>query len=177
MQQKQKPFLSYGIISAIVTILFLVLLYMGGVEWFVSPVAYFGWAIPIVFAVIAALAQKKLNGGYLNFSDALKGIFLVFVLNALGSTLFSYIMFNFVDVPFREALSQKTAEMMEEMMRKFGASDDDIDKAVEDSFKGNPYSAGKMALGFAFTCIIWFIIALIVAAIVKRRKPEFPEAS
>ncbi|MGB8193237.1 MAG: DUF4199 domain-containing protein, partial [Chitinophagaceae bacterium] len=163
MKQKQKPFVAYGIVSAIVAILFLLVLYLGGIKWFMHPVAYFGYLFPIVLAAIAAQKQKELNGGYLNFSEALKGVFLVFVITAAATTLFSFILFNYIDVAFREALNQRAAEVAGEFMRKFGASEDDIDKAMEEAMSGNPNSPGKMLLGFAFYCIIWFIIALIVA--------------
>jgi hypothetical protein len=177
MKQNPNPFVTYGIIAAISSILFMLILYMGGVKWFVHPVAFLGYVIPIVFAVIAAITKKRQNEGYLNFGEALKGVFLVFVISAIGSSLFSYVMFNFVDIPFREALMQQTAETTRELMEKFGAPEEEIDKAIEQSFSGNPYSLGKIFLGFAIACIIWFIIALIVAAIVKRTKPEFPESS
>lgn len=177
MEKKQNVFVAYGIISAVVVIIFYVLLYLGGIKWFLNPIAYLGYAIPIVIAVLASVKQKKLNGGYLTFGDALKGVFLVFVLTGLGSTIFQYLLFNFIDIPFREAVAQKTAEMSEQMMRNFGMKDDDIDKATEEILSGNSYSAGKMALGFAFGCIISFIISLIIAAIVKKKKPEFADSS
>ena len=176
MEKKQNVFVTYGIISAIIVVVFYVLLYLGGIEWYLSPVAYIGYALPIIVAVLAAVKQKKLNGGYLPFGEALKGVFLVFVITGLGSTLFQYFLFNYIDIPFREAISQKTAEMSEAMMRKFGMSDDVIDKSTEEILSGKGYTAGKMMLGFAVGCIFSFIIALIIAAIVKKKKPEFPES-
>ena len=177
MEKKQNVFVAYGLISAIVVIIFYLLLYVGGIEWWLNPIAYLGYALPIVIAVLAAVKQKKIQGGYLSFGEALKGVFIVFVITGLGSTLFQYVLFNYIDVPFREALSQKTAEMTEEMLRKFGMKDDDIEKATDEILSGRSYSAGKMMLGFAFGCIISFIIALIIAAIVKKKKPEFPQQS
>ena len=176
MEKKQNVFVTYGILSAIIVVVFYVLLYLGGIEWYLSPAAYIGYALPIIVAVMAALKQKKLNGGYLSFAQALKGVFLVFVITGIGSTLFQYVLFNYIDVPFREAISQKTAEMSEAMMRKFGMGEEAIEKATDDILSGKGYTAGKMMIGFAFGCIFSFIIALIIAAIVKKKKPEFPES-
>ncbi len=60
-------------------------------------------------------------------------------------------------------------------MKRFGASDDMIDKQVQQMLQSNPFSFGKMILNFAWGCIIWFIFSLIIAAIVKKKKPEFPQ--
>lgn len=166
--------LTYGLICGLASVVFGLVLYLGGVKWFVNPIAYFGFLIPIIIAVLAGLKQKKLQGGYLEFAEALKVVFTTFVIGALIGTAFNYLLFNFIDVPFREALTQETAEKSQEMMRKFGASQEQIDKAVEDMMKGNNYSLGKQLLGTAFICIFWFIVSLIISAIIKKKKPVFP---
>ncbi|MEQ1797371.1 MAG: DUF4199 domain-containing protein [Lacibacter sp.] len=172
METKQSnPLVQYGIISAVVGILMYTILYLGGVKFFMSPVAYIGYAIPIVFAVLACLKQKKNQGGYLEFSKALKISFGVLVITALTSTIVSYVLMNFIDQEFSQAMQQASMEMTEKMMKKFGAPQDTIDKAIADAAKTNPFSLSKMALGFAFYCIFWFLISLIVAAIVKKKNP------
>ncbi len=175
MEKKQNVFVAYGIISAIILVVFYLLLYVGGLEWWMNPVAFLGFVLPIVVAVLAAVKQKKLQGGYISFGEALKGIFIVFVITWLASTLFQYVLLNYIDVPFRQALAQKTAEVYEEMFRNFGMKEDAIEKATDDILSGNSYTAGKMIMGFAVFCIVYFIIALIIAAIVKKKKPEFPQ--
>ena len=165
--------LVYGLICGGISIVFTLLLYMGGVKWFVHPIAWTGLALPIVVAVLGGLAQKKANGGFLTFAEGLKTTFTVFVIGSLVATVFQYVLFNIIDVPFREALAQETAEMTAKMMEKFGASQENIDKATTEAMNGNNYSIAKMALSFAFGCILWFLFSLIIAAIIKKKKPEF----
>lgn len=164
---------TYGLFYGGASIVFTLVLYLGGVKLFVHPIAFLGLVIPIVFGVLGGLAQKKANGGYLEFSEALKTVFTVLVVGSLLGTLFQYLLFNIIDVPFREALAQETAVVTEKMMKGFGASQADIDKAIEQSLNGNSYTIGKMFLGFALWCIPWFIVSLIIAAIIKKKKPEF----
>lgn len=168
--------LTYGLISGLASVIFSLVLYLGGVKWFVHPIAYAGFVIPVVIAVLAGLKQKKLGEGYLDFPAALKVVFTTFVIGTVISTLFNYVLFNFIDVPFREALTQETAEKAQQMMQKFGANQEQIDKATEDMMNGNNYSFSKQLLGTAFFCIFWFVISLIIAAIIKKKKPEFPTA-
>jgi hypothetical protein len=52
-------------------------------------------------------------------------------------------------------------------------SQDKIDEMVEKMLNTNNYTLGKMFLGFAIRCIGLFIIALIVSAIVKKKRPVF----
>lgn len=168
---------TYGLISGLATVIFSLILYLGGVKWFVHPIAYLGFLIPIVIAVLAGLKQKKSDEGYLEFSTGLKVVFTTFVIGTIIGTLFSFVLFNYIDVPFREALTQETVERAQKMMHNFKVPQDEIDKATEDMMKGNNYSFGKQALGTAFYCILWFIVSLIIAAIIKKKKPEFPSVA
>lgn len=174
--KKENMGLLFGIIGGMASIIFSLILYLGGVEWFVSPIAYLGFAIPIVFGVLAGIRAKKQHGGYLEYGQALKTVFLALIIMSVISTLFSYILFNFIDVPFREALAQRTAQVAAKMMERFGASQEDIDKAMANSMNQNNYSIGKMALGLAFSCIFWFIVSAIIAAIIKKKRPPFENA-
>lgn len=163
----------YGLINGGVSVLFTVILYLGGANTFVSPVAYLGVALPIVVCVIGALHIKKQHGGYLDFKDALKATFLILVIGSLIATVFQFVLFNYIDVSFREALAQVTAEKVEYMMRKFGMPEDQIDKAVDETLSKNNYTIGRLMLGFLSSCIVSFIVALIISAIIKRKQPPF----
>ncbi|WP_205509802.1 DUF4199 domain-containing protein [Longitalea arenae] len=163
----------YGLINGGVSIVFTVILYLGGAKLFVSPIAWVGTVLPIAISVIGGLQIRKLQGGYLEFSEALKATFTILVIGSLIATLFQYILFNYIDVSFREALAQVTAEQAEKLMRKLGAPEEKIDEAVEETLNKNNYTIGRLLLGFVFGCIGWFIVALIVSAIIKRKRPAF----
>ncbi|MBX3239322.1 MAG: DUF4199 domain-containing protein [Chitinophagaceae bacterium] len=166
---------TYGLISGLVAVVFGLVLYLMGAKAFVSPVAYLGILLPIIIAVLAGVKQKRLDGGYIDFAKALKVTFTTLVVGSFISMLFNYMLFNFIDVPFREALTQESAVKAAEMMKKFGATQEMIDKTMEDTLKGNNYSFGKQLLGTAFFCIVWFIVSLIISVIIKKKRPEFPQ--
>jgi hypothetical protein len=162
----------YGLINGGVAIVFTVILYLGGAKMFVSPIAYCGIILPIIVCVIGGLQIRK-QQGYLEFAQALKVTFLILVIGSLIATIFQFILFNYIDVPFRQALAQETAQKAEQMMRKFGASDAQIEEAVEKTLNKNNYTIGNLLLGFVFSCIGSFIVALIVSAIIKRKRSPF----
>jgi hypothetical protein len=138
-----------------------------------GPVAYLGWCFPIIICILGVMQQRKQLGGYLEFGEALKVAFLILVLGSLIATVFQYILFNYIDVPFRQALMQEAAAKAERLMGRLGMPQEQIDKATEDMLNGNSYTIGKLFLGFAFGCIWWFIVALVVSAIFKRKRPPF----
>ena len=165
--------ITYGLIAGLVMIVISLGLYLGGVKTFLSPVAFLSYVVIIVIAILAGLRQKKVNGGYIEFTDALKVVFTTFAIGFLLQTLFMYILLNYIDVPFREALAQETLVATETMMKKFGASDSQIEEALKNSAGQNNYSIGKMFLGYAIWCIVFFIVSLIIAAIIKKKRPVF----
>jgi hypothetical protein len=166
--------LLYGLLNGGVSILITILIYLGGVQWFMSPLLYLSFVFLILFAVLAARQQKKQQGGYLEFGEALKTTFLVLVIGLFLSTLFEYFLYNYIDVPFGQALTQASAEKFGDTMEKYKMmSQDKIDEAVEQMLNTNAFTIGKMLFGFALRCIGMFIAALIVSAIIKRKRPVF----
>jgi hypothetical protein len=166
--------LLYGLIFGGVSILYTVLLYLGGVDRFMGPLRYLAFVFPVVFAVLAALQQKKQQGGYLEFSEALKTTFTVLVVGTFFSVAFEYVLYNYIDVPFGQALTQRAAEILRKAMEKYKMmSQDKIDETVDKMLNENNYTIGKMVMGFALKCILMFILALIVSAIVKKKRTPF----
>ena len=168
--------LGYGLITGLIVCIITLIQYMGGLKWYLSPVGFLTYIIVIVMAVLAGLKQKKNNGGYLEFKDALKVTFSVFASAFLLQTLFTYVLLNFIDVTFKQAVGQEVINKSEEFMRSFGASESQIDEAMEKAGEKDSFSLGSMILGYGIWCIVWFLVSLIIAAIIKKNKPVFPNA-
>lgn len=164
--------LLYGLLYGAVNIAFTVFLYLGGVKMFMNPVAYFGILIPVAFAILTAAQQKKINGGYLEFSDSLKNVFKAMVIGLAMSMIFEYVLFNYIDVPFNQALNQATAQEMEKRLQGT-MSQEKIDEMMENIGKVDKYSFKVQSLTFSIRCIVHFGLALVVSAIMKRKRPPF----
>jgi uncharacterized protein DUF4199 len=174
MEQKPKEMgLTYGLICGIAVIAYTIILYVAGVEWYTSPLAYGSLVIGIVIAVLGGVKQRNIQGGYLSFKEALKTVFLIFIISVVLDTIFSYVLLNIIDVPFREAVMQDAAIKMEKMLVKMGTPQETIDKAMADFDDPKNFTPGKILLGVFVRLIGWFIVALIIAGIIKKKKPEF----
>jgi hypothetical protein len=173
IQKKTNILLQYGLISALVSLLVYVVMYIGGTEAMGSPIAFATMLVPIVIAVLACRKAKSENDGYLEFKEALKISFGVLVASSLVTSIFSYLLYNYIDHPFGERMVQLTMEKTQQFMEKMGTPEEAIDKAMKDVTFENLFSLKKVFQGFMFGCILNFIISLIVAAIMKKNKPEF----
>jgi len=165
--------LNYGLIAGLVITVITLLQYLGGLDMYLSPIGYVTYLVIITMAVLAALKVRNKNEGFLEFSQALKVTFTVFAIALLIQTLFTYILLNFIDVSFKEAVSQEVLNKSEEMMKKFGATDSQIDAALESERTKDQFAFTRILLGYALTCIVAFIFCLLISLIVKKSKPAF----
>lgn len=168
--------LLYGLIAGLLVCVIVLIQYLGGIETYFSPIQFLAYLVLIVMAVLAGQKEKKLNGGYLEFKEALKVTFAVFASALLLQTLFTYVLFNFIDPSFKEAVAQEIMNRTEDFLRKFGAGDSKIDEALENERSKDPFAFGRVMLGYGFSCIVAFIVCLIISAIIKKSKPAFPNA-
>jgi hypothetical protein len=165
--------LLYGVLYGLTSIALTVIMYLAGIEVWMSKISYLGIVIPVAFAFLVAVQLKKQQGGYLEFSHSLKTIFKVMVIGLLLSMIFDYILLNYIDKPFNEALMQATQEQMERELIKKGMSQEKIDEFLENIGNANKYALAVYGLTFAIRCILHFVLALVVSAIMKRKQPVF----
>lgn len=172
-EAKSNVGLSYGLIAGLIITVITLGQYLGGIGMYLSPIGYVSYLVIITMAVLAALKVRKSNEGFLEFSQALKVTFTVFVIAMAIQTLFTYVLFNFIDVSFKEAVSQEVMNKTEVMLKKFGMSDSQIDTQMEKERATDQFTFARIFLGFAITCIVAFIFCLLISLIVKKSKPAF----
>jgi hypothetical protein len=77
-----------------------------------------------------------------------------------------------LDTHFRDALAVETANQTESFLRARGMPSGDLEKYMTDLRSSHPFSLGGMILGWAFSCVVHFIVALLIAAVIKKKKDE-----
>jgi len=158
-------------------ILLVTILYLGGVDAFLGKVGLLNYLIPIAMAITAVLMEKKARGGFLEFRDALKAAFLVFVIAFGLQALFNWVLLNYIDQPFRQAVEQSTLQKTEKFLQGMGLGQEKIDEAMARERGVNQFTLGKTMIGLAVWYIVFFLVSLLIAAIVKKKKPEFIESA
>lgn len=165
--------LNYGLLAGLIITVITLLQYLGGIDMLISPIGYVSYLVITTMAVIAALKARRSNEGFLEFRESLKITFTVFAVAFFIQTLFSYVLFNFIDLDFKQAYGQAVLDNSEVFMKKLGFSDSRIDEEMERQKNVDQFSIGRMLMGYALTCIVAFIFCLLISLIIKKSKPAF----
>jgi len=171
MTTAKKPsiVLLYGAIAAGVMILFTLASWKGGPEAFIGRTGYIKYILLIGIALVAGIAARKQNEGYLEFRRALKVIFGVMVIGMAVQTLSAWLLLS-IDTKFKLQLMPLLIAQTEATYRSFKFSEEDTARMVEQVKAGDPFSLWNMLGGLARIYIILFLVALGLAAAVGQRK-------
>lgn len=170
MWSLENPAIKNGIIAGIGSAVFVLLLYLVNPRWIFGFPSYITTIIFIVLMVQSVKAEKK-NIDYTSFSDALKPAFLTFVVANFIYIFFYTILVNFIAPELLDVQKEITLEMLEKMSGLLG--EDGLEAAV-DEVEARDFDFGLKTASwtFAFGLIFpGFIIAAIIAAVMKDRRP------
>ncbi|KAA3435910.1 DUF4199 domain-containing protein [Rufibacter hautae] len=157
----------YGIMTGFASIIFSLVLYLTGLH-LNKGVTYLGTIIPIVGIILAYRYYKKENGGFMSYGQGLGTGTILATVSGVLSGIFTYIYLKFIDSNIIEQIRNASIEEMENK----GMSDEQIEQATSMTEK---FTTPEMMFlfGIVAAVILGFILSLIIAAIMKRSRPEF----
>lgn len=125
----------------------------------------------IMMLLVTAMAfqQRKAMGGFITFKEAFQAIFVTILIITAVSTVYTFIYTNYIDTEYFD----KTREMSLKMATAFGGdearemAEAEVDKQIEKQ-KG----ISGVFMGMLTSIILYSLFGFIIAAIVKRKKPE-----
>ncbi|WP_374163467.1 DUF4199 domain-containing protein [Arcticibacter sp. MXS-1] len=161
--------------SFINIVLFLIVYYvkpdlMGSMWW-----GIFSFVLALVLAVYFSLDLRKKAGGFWSFKEALSMIFTMFIVSALIVYLFTVVFGKFLEPNYVTTMKEITTNNTVKMFEKMGMDQDAIDKATKDvevkmEKQFNP-GLSDLLISIGTMVIIYFVGALIFAAIFKKQRP------
>jgi len=136
--------------------------------------------IGIGLAVYFCLELRKKAGGYLSFREALSNIFIMFIVQALIVFFFT-ILFGKIEPSYISKMKSITANSTTTMMEKMGMDQEKIDEALakNEAAMEKQFNPGvkEVIMGVGTVAIMYFIGALIFAAIFKKDRPFFAQTT
>jgi len=173
----RKPALTNALIWSIINIaIFLVVYYvkpdlMGSMVWAAIQII-----IGICIAIYFCFDLRTQAGGYWSFKNALGSIFIMFFVQALMVFFFT-IIFGKIESGYVQKMKDITANSTTQMLEKIGMDQNKIDEALalSEAKMEKQFNPGikELFIGLGFVAIMYFIGALIFAAIFKKDPPIF----
>lgn len=166
-----------GVISVVVSIVSMYVL-VNNADFKTTSFVTGGVALVLIIGLSAyfAVLLRKVAGGFWSFSEALKAIFVMLAIAVILSTV-GTALFNAINPEPQQIVFDKTINNTIEMMEDMGADDDLIDKQVADLEKTRDglreFSFMQTFKGLGVSLIMHFILALILAAVLKWERPAF----
>lgn len=133
------------------------------------------WLAYITIFVLGVVQSKKQLGGFITFKEAFSGFMLAAIIYSLLVTVFSMLLFNVVDPDLAVRLKETSLEKNIELLETLGQSDDEIALAIEKIENIDSFSIVNMGKSFIYGILGYSLLGLIVAAILKRNRPEFAD--
>jgi hypothetical protein len=161
--------LLFGLIAAGGMILLILCTYWAGPQAFLGNIGFLGYPMIILLAAVAAVLEKRANGGVIEFRPALKAAFAVMVSGLVAKCLFTWLLLHVIDQPFHQKLLPLVLENLVTRSRRFGIPEDEIQRSLEAERGQDTFSLGRIVTGTGFSIILHFIIAALIAATVRTR--------
>jgi len=165
-----KPFLKYGLITAAAGIVISMITYLLGLDK-TSTGEYIGYLniIVMIAGMIMAVKEKRENelGGFIEFGQAFSTATMTVLIAAAITSVYTYLYVSVINPGFREYTMQKQIEKMEAK----GMAQEQIDVAMSYTEK---FMTPTMMAIFTFLggMVVGIILALIIAAIMKKSNPN-----
>ena len=173
MEAMRKNAMNYGLFLGLTLIVITTVMYSVDINLFTKPwIGVINLLVITGFGAFAAYKNKKSQGGFLTFKEAFTSFFLTFITGFFISTVYTIILFNYIDPEAKTILTENVIKYTASMMQKFGAKAADVNKVIADMQKTDSFGLAGQLKGFAFSIILYSIIGLITALIVKREKPQ-----
>ena len=165
-----KAMLTYGVVFGIALILELVILYALDLDpsehqWVGALTNSLNFLIfPVMFVLLACIAYKKLNGGYISFGQCVKTGAGTMALGGLIYGLF-YIIFNIVLPEFQDEMFEKMKVAMVKQNPEMTSEQMEMGLKMAKTFMSPYVSAPISILLYTFLGVIY---SLIIGAIIKK---------
>ncbi len=166
--------LKNGLIGAGISIIISLIIWLINPSLYLKIGSWLGLLVGLFFIYRTAKESRDLNGGFIEFGELFKNTFIMVVIMTLLSSLFAYILYNFIDPNLVELQKQVVTESIEKMGSMMGEEkmNEVMDKMQDQDFS---FTIGKLLQGWVVGLLLWAIPCVIFSAIMKKKDPAFNE--
>lgn len=166
-----KEGIKYGIIGSVIYLLLTFGAWgMVNTRSFISILSVLNF-IPymIVILIVAGLSLRKKNDNVLSFKDALKFVYVAYIVIAVTEAIGTYALYNWIDPELTAKSFEIGKEMAAKMMKTFGTPEDKMEEKLRE-MKAEDTGIKKVILGLGISLVWYFCKSLLVALIIRREE-------
>ncbi len=167
----ENPAIKNGVIAGLTGAAATLVCYLINPKWALT-IASWVTTILFIYLMVQSVKADKEGQEYTSFGDALKPAFLTYVVANFLFTVFYFVLLNFIAPELQEVQKEVALEFVEWMTGLLGQQppEEMIDEIQSRDYT---FSISSALLSFASGLIIpGFIVAAIIALIMKDRKPN-----
>ena len=138
-----------------------------------TAVSLIPFVLTIAILIIAGRDLKEQQGGYLSFKEAFVSSFIIYAIAGAIIVIYQILLYNVFAPEIAESLQKETLNQQVAMWEAMGMSDEEIDEAAAAVQDKNIFGPTWQLIAYAGSLLFGLVIAAIIAAIVKKNKPEF----
>lgn len=158
-----------GLIWAAISIVTTLLLYMVNMmENVAAGILLFLMGIYLMYR--SGVEKRSGMGGYITWKEALTPCWLTSVVSVFFTSIFSWILIKFIDPSLQDKQREQAIKMTEKMRSWIG--DAETEKKLEELETQDFASFQNYILLFFMGILIYFVIACLVALIIKKKPTE-----
>ena len=173
----QNHFVKYGLMMGVAAIIFSLMLYLANPSFLVTWGSWAGLVITIYFMIKSVNDTKRDNKGFLSLGEAFKAGWLAYVLGSFISSVFMYILVNFFDPTLIDVIRQTQIEAMQKVGETLNFPPEQLKEQISMIEDTNPFGLAQIALSIPISFLFpGAVIAIIIAAIVRKNDPSIPLA-
>ncbi|HWC52409.1 MAG TPA: DUF4199 domain-containing protein, partial [Chitinophagaceae bacterium] len=144
--------------------------YFMGINTFVT-MQFVTAFIPYMIAalIIYGLSLRKRNNQLLSYKEGLQYSFISYVIAAVILAIGTYVLYNMIDPELTDKTFNIGLEKTKSFMERMGASQDEIDKALEKASQGKKETnLSNILLGTGLGLLWDFVKSLIISLIIRK---------
>jgi len=147
--------------------------------YFISPAVMISWGSWISYLVVVYFMYRTIseireeNGGFISLGDGFKNSWISFIIGMTLSSLFSFVLINYIDPSLLDIIREEQIKALEKMGDLFNMPEEDLQKQIAVIEETNPFNPATYILGLLVSFLFpGSLIAVIIAAIMKKNNPE-----
>lgn len=164
--------LKIGLVNGAFALLLMYTTYYMGLDAYVNVQMYANFfPYMIIVLVVYGLQLRRKAGGYLAFKEGLQFAFFSYVIAAVVIGVGTYILYNVIDKDLTQKSFQLGLEKTRSFMQRMGASQDEIESALENAKKGSKDTGVATIIVGTGMGLIWdFVKSLLISLVIKKEK-------